>query len=160
MPGRLQISVDCVDPVPLAVFWAAALGYQVEDPPAGFVSWNEYYRSLGVPDEELDDDQDAADSIVDPAGRGPRIRFEPVPERKAVKNRLHFDLKVADRSAPVAERMPVVDAEADRLVGARRPRPPAGAARRHRPLLRGTGRPRGQRILRRLRLAPPGSGER
>jgi hypothetical protein len=116
VPGRLQISVDCVDPVPLAVFWAAALGYQVEDPPAGFVSWNEYYRSLGVPDEELDDDQDAADSIVDPAGRGPRIRFEPVPERKSVKNRLHFDLKVADRSAPVAERMPVVDAEADRLI--------------------------------------------
>ena len=117
MPGRLQISVDCVDPVPLAVFWAAALGYQVEDPPAGFASWNEYYRSLGVPDAELDDDQDAADSIVDPAGRGPRIRFEPVPERKSVKNRLHFDLKVADRSAPVAERIPVVDAETDRLVG-------------------------------------------
>jgi hypothetical protein len=116
VPGILQISVDCVDPVPLAVFWAAALGYQVEDPPAGFVSWNEYYRSLGVPEEELDDDQDAADSIVDPAGRGPRIRFEPVPERKSVKNRLHFDLKVADRSAPVAERIPVVDAETDRLV--------------------------------------------
>jgi hypothetical protein len=116
VPGILQISVDCVDPVPLAVFWAAALGYQIEDPPAGFVSWNEYYRSLGVPDEELDDDQDAADSIVDPAGRGPRIRFEPVPERKSVKNRLHFDLKVADRSAPVAERIPVVDAETDRLV--------------------------------------------
>jgi hypothetical protein len=117
VPGILQISVDCVDPVPLAVFWAAALGYQIEDPPAGFVSWNEYYRSLGVPDEELDDDQDAADSIVDPAGRGPRIRFEPVPERKSVKNRLHFDLKVADRSAPAAERIPVVDAETDRLVG-------------------------------------------
>jgi hypothetical protein len=116
MPGRLQISVDCIDPVPLVAFWAAALGYQVEDPPAGFGTWNDYYRSLGVPDDELDDAQDAADSIVDPAAAGPRIRFEPVPERKAVKNRLHFDLKVADRSAPVAERMVTVDAEVGRLM--------------------------------------------
>lgn len=116
MPGRLQISVDCIDPAPLVAFWAAALAYQVEDPPAGFGTWNDYYRSLGVPDDELDDAQDAADSIVDPAGAGPRIRFEPVPERKAVKNRLHFDLKIADRSAPVADRMVIVDAEVDRLM--------------------------------------------
>lgn len=116
MPGTLQISVDCVDPVALAVFWAAALGYKVEDPPAGFGSWNAYWRSVGVPDEELDDGQDAADSIVDPSGTGPRIRFQPVPEGKSVKNRLHFDLKVnADRARPLAERKARADAEAARL---------------------------------------------
>ncbi len=37
------------------------------------------------------------DSIVDPDGAGPRIWFQPVPETKVVKNRLHLDVKVADR---------------------------------------------------------------
>jgi catechol 2,3-dioxygenase-like lactoylglutathione lyase family enzyme len=118
MPGRLQITVDCKDPQRLTGFWAAALGYQIEDPPAGFDSWNAYYRSVGVPDEELPTDADAADSIVDPAGIGPRIWFQLVPEAKAVKNRLHFDLMIGGgRKVPFDERRRVVDAEVDRLTG-------------------------------------------
>jgi hypothetical protein len=118
MPGRLQITVDCQDPQRLTGFWAAALGYQIEEPPAGFDSWNAYWRSAGVPEEELPTDTDAADSIVDPAGVGPRIWFQLVPEGKSVKNRLHFDLMISPgRDAPLGERRPLVDAEVDRLTG-------------------------------------------
>jgi hypothetical protein len=41
-----------------------------------------------------------------------------VPEPKAVKNRLHLDVDIAGRpDRPVDQRRPLVDAEADRLVG-------------------------------------------
>lgn len=112
----LQIAVDCADPARLVAFWAAALGYVVEPPPDGFGSWNDYWRHIGVPDSELPTDADAADSIVDPAGVGPRLFFHPVPEPKTVKNRLHLDLKVSGgRSVPMAERRARIEAEAARL---------------------------------------------
>jgi hypothetical protein len=58
-------------------------------------------------------------AIVDPDGVGPRIWFQPVPEGKVVKNRLHLDLDVGGgRGAPLAARRDRVDAEADRLVAA------------------------------------------
>jgi hypothetical protein len=115
MPTRFQITVDCANPDRLAHFWAGALGYQIEDPPAGFDSWIAYWRSVGVPEAELDE---GSDSIVDPAGIGPRIRFQKVPEGKIVKNRLHLDLNVSGgRRVAIAIRKERVDAEADRLVG-------------------------------------------
>jgi len=92
----LQITVDCADPARLVTFWSQALGYVVEPPPENFPTWNDYWRHIGVPDEELPTDVDAADSIVDPDGVGPRIWFQLVPEAKAVKNRLHLDLATAD----------------------------------------------------------------
>jgi Glyoxalase-like domain len=50
---------------------------------------------------------------------GPRVWFQPVPEAKVVKNRVHLDLDVGGgRTAPLAERRRRVDAEADRLVAA------------------------------------------
>jgi Glyoxalase-like domain len=111
-----QLVIDSAEPARLVAFWADALGYRVEDPPGGFDSWNAFYRSIGVPDEELDDDIDAADSIVDPAGAGPRIWFQLVPERKQIKNRLHIDLKVGGgRSLPLSTRRERVDAEVQRL---------------------------------------------
>jgi len=59
-----------------------------------------------------------ADRIIDPAGRGPRIWFQVVPERKAVKNRLHLDLGVSGgRAVPIEIRRQRVDAEASRLAG-------------------------------------------
>jgi hypothetical protein len=112
----LQIAVDCADPARLVPFWAAALGYVVEPPPEGFTSWNDYFRDLGVPDDELPTDVDAADSIVDPNGVGPRVCFLPVPERKSQKNRIHFDLKVSGgRSVPLPERRERIETEASRL---------------------------------------------
>jgi hypothetical protein len=61
--------------------------------------------------------------VVDPAGVGPRIFFQRVPEAKAVKNRVHLDLNVGGPATdPPTERRRRVDAEAERLVaqGARK----------------------------------------
>jgi hypothetical protein len=110
-----QLVIDCADPEPLARFWAAALGYELERPPDGFADWDAYRRDLGVPEEELGG---GADCIVDPAGRGPRIWFQVVPERKAAKNRLHLDIGVGGgRAVPIETRRQRVDAEAARLAG-------------------------------------------
>ena len=60
---------DCADPVAVATFWAAALGYD-----------------LAVADPE--------DSyIADPSGHTQGIFFQRVPEPKTVKNRMHLDVR-------------------------------------------------------------------
>jgi len=116
MATRFQITIDCADTDLLAHFWATALHYEIQKPPAGFDSWRAFYRSIGVPEEELDD---AADRIVDPDGVGPKFWFQRVPEGKIGKNRLHLDLDVAGgRQVPLATRRERVDAEAERLVRA------------------------------------------
>jgi hypothetical protein len=77
MAVRFQLVNDCRDPEPLARFWAAALGYEFEPPPEGFATWDDYWRDVGVSDEELGIGQDC---IVEPDGRGPRIWFQVVPD--------------------------------------------------------------------------------
>jgi hypothetical protein len=68
---------------------------------------------LGVPEDELGT---GADRIVDPSGRGPRIWFQVVPERKAAKNRLHVDISVSGgRAVRIETRKQRVDSEAARL---------------------------------------------
>jgi catechol 2,3-dioxygenase-like lactoylglutathione lyase family enzyme len=62
-----RVTVDCADPRRMTAFWAAALGYNVRDNNGNL-------------------------SLFDPAGRGPDIGFQQVPEPKVVKNRFHFDL--------------------------------------------------------------------
>jgi glyoxalase superfamily protein len=115
MSVRFQITIDARDSVRLADFWANALGYIPEPPPGGFATWNDYWRNVGVPEEEL---VDGTDCIVDPTGAGPRIWFHVVPEPKTCKNRLHFDLRVSGgRSFPIEVRRERVEAEAARLVG-------------------------------------------
>ncbi len=113
---NFQLVIDCVDPGPLVRFWAQALAYRVPDPPQGLATWRDYYLSIGVPEHELDDG-DCADRLVDPAGAGPDIWFQIVPEPKTLKNRLHLDLRVGGgRAVPLATRRERVDAEAARLV--------------------------------------------
>jgi Glyoxalase-like domain len=86
MSTRFQLVIDCADPVRQTAFWAGALGYVLEPAPAGHATWKAYYRSLGVPENELEEmADDDVDSIVDPDGVGPRIWFQPVPEGKVVK---------------------------------------------------------------------------
>jgi hypothetical protein len=82
-----QLVIGCADSEPLARFWAAALEYELEPPPDGFASWDAYRRDLGVPEDELGT---GADCIVDPGGRGPRIWFQVIPDRKAAKYQLHL----------------------------------------------------------------------
>ena len=115
MAVRFQLVIDCRDPEPLARFWAAALGYEFEPPPEGFANWDDYWRHVGVPEEELGMGQDC---IVDPDRSGPRIWFQVVPESKGVKNRLHLDISVGGgrRAFPLETRRQRVDAEAERLV--------------------------------------------
>jgi hypothetical protein len=115
VPVRFQLVIDCADPDRLARFWAAALGYELAPPPAGFATWNDFYRELGVAEEEL---VDGADRISDPEGHGPIIWFHVVPDPKAVKNRLHLDIHASgERTDPIETRRKRVDAEASRLVG-------------------------------------------
>jgi len=113
-----QVTIDCADPDRLTRFWATALGYRVEDPPPGFAGWADYWRSVGVPEEELELGV-VDDRLVDPTGAGPRIWFQVVPEPKVVKNRIHLDLMISGgREVPIEQRRERVDAEADRLVEA------------------------------------------
>jgi hypothetical protein len=117
----VQVVFDCGNPAKLATFWAAALHYKLQDPPTGFASWPDFLKAQGIPESEWN----SASAIVDPAGVGPRIYFQQVPEGKTVKNRVHLDLNIGGpRNAPPDERRRRVDAEVERLVqlGARKSR--------------------------------------
>lgn len=110
-----QLVVDCHSPRLLLPFWSAALGYALAEPPVGHDSWRAYYLSLGEPEESLEDG-DCCDRLVDPEGHGPSVWFQVVPERKTLKNRVHLDVFVTDRSAPWAQRRAQLASAAQRLV--------------------------------------------
>jgi hypothetical protein len=80
-PARFKdLCLDARDHQALAEWWCAALGYVRRDadrPPSDPIA------------------------IVDPAGAGPLIWFNAVPEPKTVKNRMHVDV-VGDRDALLA----------------------------------------------------------
>jgi catechol 2,3-dioxygenase-like lactoylglutathione lyase family enzyme len=107
----VQVTFDCADPAGLAAFWAAALGYRLQDPPGGFASWDEALEAMGVPPENRND----ASAVVAPDGAGPRLFFQRVPEPKQAKNRVHLDVRAAPGLQGEA-RMAALEAEAARLV--------------------------------------------
>ena len=72
------LGIDCADPAALARFWAEALDYKT------------------LPG----DDPDEA-VVVPKDGKGTQLGFFRVPEGKAVKNRLHLDLRPEDQAAEV-----------------------------------------------------------
>jgi hypothetical protein len=73
VPGVVSaITIDCLDPARLAAFWGALLG-QEEAP--SLPAW----RQLGVR-----------------GGPALRINFQPVPEPKQGKTRIHLDVTVKD----------------------------------------------------------------
>jgi len=74
----------------MSQFWAAALGYKLQDPPTGFDSWEDWLREYDIPEE----DWNSMGAVVDPDGNGPRLLFQRVPETKSIKNRVHLDLNV------------------------------------------------------------------
>ncbi|HEY3338792.1 MAG TPA: VOC family protein [Propionicimonas sp.] len=102
-PTNTQLTVDCDDPHAQAAFWAAALGYLIED-------GHDFVQAVvasGFADRERDtveidgrlawrtgtgikhpDDVDAA------RGTGRRILFVAVPDRAPGKNKWHLDLNV------------------------------------------------------------------
>lgn len=114
MAFAFQVTFDCADPDQLARFWAAALGYQLQPPPKGFATWEEWLIAQGF----AEDQRNSASAIVDPEGAGARIYFQRVPEPKITKNRVHLDVNVGGGlGVPLADRRVRVNAEADRLVG-------------------------------------------
>jgi glyoxalase superfamily protein len=115
MAASIQVVIDCSDPGHLSEFWATALGYELQSPPEGFGSWEEFLTSIGVPEAEWN----SASAVVDSEGAGPRIYFQRVPEPKTVKNRVHLDINAGGgRETPEDERRRRVDAEVRRLVEA------------------------------------------
>lgn len=110
MTRELQITFDCADPARLAPFWADALGYRVQPPPAGFDSWDAALESFGVPRDQWN----SRAAILPVEGANPRIFFQQVPEGKTAKNRLHLDVRAAP-GLEGEERMNAFEAEASRL---------------------------------------------
>jgi len=114
MYTKIQVVFDAAEPEKLAEFWGLALGYVAEPPPEGFESWEEFARSAGIPEQQFGE----VTSRVDPAGEGPRLFFQRVPEGKAAKNRVHLDIRVAGREVRGEERRRLVSEEVERLVRA------------------------------------------
>jgi hypothetical protein len=77
MVVRFQLAIDCADPDKMARFWAAALNYECAPVLEGFATWDDYWRDVGVAEEDLGIGEDL---IVDPDGSGPSIWFQRVPE--------------------------------------------------------------------------------
>jgi catechol-2,3-dioxygenase len=67
-----DIVIDCADPERLAQFWCGVLGYRIFD-------------------------RDETGVAIRGATVSPDILFIRVPERKATKNRMHFDICPTDR---------------------------------------------------------------
>ena len=85
MDIRIQcLCIDTTDPLRLATFWQAALGWRLEAGPGGDEVVLE--PPEGSPEE----------------GVAPDLLFLRVPERKSGKNRLHLDLRPLDQAAEVA----------------------------------------------------------
>ena len=112
MATGIQIVFDCADPDAQARFWAEALHYVLQPPPAGFDSWDAWADSMGIPAEARND----FGAAIDPDGHGPRLFFQRVPEGKVAKNRMHLDVNAGGgRDVPDDERRRRVDAEVARL---------------------------------------------
>jgi hypothetical protein len=107
-----QVTFDCADPDRLARFWSTVLDYRIPDPPEGFGTWEDFLRERGIPQDQWN----AASALEDPAGVGPRIYFQRVPEPKTLKNRVHLDVNVGGgRKTPIDERRRRIEAEVARL---------------------------------------------
>ena len=75
------VTIDCLDPEALALFWCAIFGTEVD-------------TRNGEPVQYLD---------LFPAAGAPTLRFQRVPEPKAVKGRLHLDVLVDDIGGAVEQ---------------------------------------------------------
>ena len=106
---QFQVTFDCAVPQRVARFWCEVLGYVVPPPPEGFADWNDFDRALPV------EKQGSAYACVDPTGVGPRLYFQRVPEDKAVKNRVHLDVRIGT-GLTGADRLDALEAECARLV--------------------------------------------
>ncbi len=98
MLTRVDLTLDCANPEVLAEFWKTAVGYVDEPPPAPFTTRDEWFAQFAA--DEDDDDGMGAAWLHDPNGVAPRLCLLQVPEPKAAKNRLYFDLRVSGDGTP------------------------------------------------------------
>ncbi|CAL9284279.1 MULTISPECIES: VOC family protein [unclassified Streptomyces] len=106
---QFQVTFDCAEPERVARFWCEVLGYVLPPAPKGFATWDDYQRSLPA------GERGSWSACADPSGAGPRLYFQRVPEGKAVKNRVHLDVRVGTGLVG-EERLAVLEAECARLV--------------------------------------------
>ncbi|WP_033220631.1 VOC family protein [Kitasatospora phosalacinea] len=111
-----KLVVDSTDAPALAEFWAAALGYEIEDPtalidtllaagrlPAAAVverDGRKLFRGYSAV-RHPEDPYEQASGI----GKGRRILFQDVPESKQGKNRLHIDVHSDGQLDAVVDRL-------------------------------------------------------
>ena len=113
MSLEFGVTFDCAHAGNLAEFWAAALGYEMQPPPPGFESWEDWCKA-----NDVEYDPGHMSAVTDPAGKGPRLLFIRVPEPKTAKNRMHLDIHASSGpGASAEERISAVEAKADELVG-------------------------------------------
>ena len=80
--------------------------------------WRPFENSIfstAISSRRVTSDSGTAFACVDPAGVGPRLFFQRVPEGKVVKNRVHLDVR-AGTGLVGDERLAVLEAECERLV--------------------------------------------
>jgi glyoxalase superfamily protein len=90
-----NITFACDQPVELAEFWAAALGYQPIETPPEVLAEVEKAIEAG----ELDPTGWAM--LVNPDGTGPRLLFQRRPKTPTTDIPIHLDLHSEDRAAEV-----------------------------------------------------------
>lgn len=112
MSYPFQVTFDCHDIETMARFWTVALSYDLQEPPEGFSSWADFATNQGIPEELW------RVALVDPAGKGPRLFFQPVPEGKKAKNRVHLDINVSQGGGSQWEGRRLALAHADHCVEA------------------------------------------
>jgi predicted enzyme related to lactoylglutathione lyase len=89
-----NITFACENPVALAEFWAAVLGYEVERVDGEFA---EKLVELGVSPDELDSECAARD----PTGNGARLYFQRKEKTRTATAPLHLDINVEDPDAEI-----------------------------------------------------------
>ena len=100
MTARRQVSFDGAHPEQLLRFRCAVLGYELEPlHPAARAE----LVAMGL---EPDRSGGTFAAAVDPAGVGPRLLAQHVPEGKTAENRLHLDVRIGgpEQIAPEVER--------------------------------------------------------
>ena len=103
MDASIQVTFDTADPHAQADFWAAVLGYEVENGPEVSEFVDSLVESGRLPAEERIYRNGrslfkVAAAAHDPSGKRPRLYFQQVPEGKVAKNRVHLDLNVGEEN--------------------------------------------------------------
>jgi hypothetical protein len=113
MAYEFQTTVDCAEPHEQADWWAEALGWQVEPSDEAFIR-----RMVDEGRAREEDTTTHRGALVWRVGAairhpesGQRVLFQTVPERKTVKNRLHWDIRTEGKREEEVVRLTGLGAE-------------------------------------------------